>query len=469
MPSDRHIHTLETDLLEIAFEEGGPADGPVVLLLHGWPDDPLAWDGVAPRLNAAGFRTLAPWLRGFGPTRFRAADTMRDGSTEALAQDALDLVDLLEIRRFAVVGHDWGARIAYAMAALVPRRLTGLIALSVPYSPRGSFLVPPFRQSRAWWYQWLMAVDRGAQAVSDDPKGFARFLWDTWSPPGWFDEAAFAAPARSFDNPDWFAITLNSHRGRWREVPRDPRYDGLRRRVADTETLTVPTLMIQGGADGTVLPQSSEGKEGFFHGGYRRRVLDGVGHFPMREAPEAVAAAIIGHLRQDSRGGAAEAAPDPAQTEDEVAEKLMGAWDLVSWFETRPDGTIDYPLGEDAAGQILYTADGHVSAQLVRRNLARFAEEDLRKATEAERAEAWNGYFGYFGTYSIDVQQQAVIHHVKGSWFPNLVGTDQVRRYRFEGARLILDAETAWGRVEIIWERATPARPAGATLMCHPA
>jgi pimeloyl-ACP methyl ester carboxylesterase len=186
---------------------------------------------------------------------------------------------------------------AYALAAIAPERLETITALSLGYSPRGAFPVPPFEQSRAWWYQWFMSVDRGAEAVAKDPKGFARIQWETWSPRGWFDEATFEAVAQSFENPDWLAITLNSYRGRWRdEEPRDPRYDTLHQKIAATETLGVPTLMIQGAADGTVLPSSTEGKDKYFTSRYRRLVLDGIGHFPTREAPAAVADAVLKHL-----------------------------------------------------------------------------------------------------------------------------------------------------------------------------
>ena len=195
-----------------------------------------------------------------------------------------------------MVGHDWGARIGYALAAAVPERVTRLTALSLAYAPRGAVVVPPFEQSRAWWYQWFMAVDGGADEVRKNPKGFARIQWDTWGPPGWFDDATFDAVARSFGNTDWVAITLSSYRGRWREEPRDLRYDGLQARIAAVERLSTPTLMIQGGADGTVLPASTEDKDRYFTGGYRREVLDDVGHFPSREAPDRVAALVLDHL-----------------------------------------------------------------------------------------------------------------------------------------------------------------------------
>jgi pimeloyl-ACP methyl ester carboxylesterase len=141
-----------------------------------------------------------------------------------------------------------------------------------------------------------MSVERGADAVKDDPIGFSRLLWETWSPQDWFSENEFSETAHSFENPDWLAITLDSYSGRWREEPSDPRYDPLRRRVRSVESLSTPTLMIQGLADGTVLPESTEGKERFFTNGYKRVVLPGVGHFPMRESPDATAAAIIEHL-----------------------------------------------------------------------------------------------------------------------------------------------------------------------------
>ena len=157
--------------------------------------------------------------------------------------------------------------------------------------------MPDFSQARAFWYQWLMYVDDGVTAVRQDPVGFARSQWDTWSPPGWFDEAEFAATATSFGNPDWVDITLNAYRARFLpSEPRDTRYDELRVRLAATERLAVPTLMIQGGSDFCDEPASSEGLEQWFTAGYRRVVVDGVGHFPHREAPAAVADLVAEHL-----------------------------------------------------------------------------------------------------------------------------------------------------------------------------
>jgi len=240
---------VKTELLDVVYEEGGAADAPAVLLLHGWPDDVRGWRQVAPRINAAGYRTITPYLRGFGPTRFRSQDTVRDGRGVALAQDALDMADALGIESFAVIGHDWGARAAYTLAALAPDRVTSIAAIALAFPPRAQFHIPPFTQARRFWYQWLMALEQGADEVRRDPIAFARIQWETWSPAGWFTETEYAETAKSFQNPD-----------------------------------------------ACVEPASSESLERYFKGPYRRIVLEGVGHFPPREAPGIVAEAVIEHL-----------------------------------------------------------------------------------------------------------------------------------------------------------------------------
>jgi pimeloyl-ACP methyl ester carboxylesterase len=290
--------TVRTQTLEIAYEEGGPAEGPPLLLLHGWPDDVRGWRGAAPLLHAAGHRTIAPYLRGFGPTRFLSADTVRDGRGVALTQDAIDLADALGLDRFSVIGHDWGARAAYSLAALFPQRIEHVVAIALAYQPHAANKIPDFSQSRRFWYQWFMSVDGGAEKVREHPKEFARIQWDTWSPAGWFDEAEFAVTARSFENPDWAAVTLHGYRSRWREEISEVRYDDLQRRLMQIETIDRPTLMIQGGSDFCDESATSEGFDRYFSAGYRRLLLPGVGHFPPREAPQAVAEAVLNHLRQ---------------------------------------------------------------------------------------------------------------------------------------------------------------------------
>jgi pimeloyl-ACP methyl ester carboxylesterase len=287
-----------TPTLDIAYADSGPADGPIVLLIHGWPDAARAWNAVALRLNEAGYRTIVPELRGAGGTRFLRDDTVRDGSGVALANDAVDLADALGIAQFDVVGHDWGARAAYTISALFPDRVRRMAALALAYQPRGVFELPDFSQARRFWYQWFMSLDGGPDAVAADPKGFARIQWETWSPSAWFDEAEFAATARAFENPDWVPITLNAYRRRWRgDQPSDPALAELYARLETIERIDVPALMIQGGADSCDEPASSEGQDKYFPAGYRRVVIDGAGHFPLREAPDAVADAVIAHLK----------------------------------------------------------------------------------------------------------------------------------------------------------------------------
>ena len=181
---------------------------------------------------------------------------------------------------------------------MAPDRISAIAALALPYQPHGDFAVPSFVQARALWYQWLLCLDDGARAVASDPVGFARIQWDTWSPTGWFDDQEFTATARSFTNPDWVAIMLNAYRSRFLAgETRDPRYEALARRVAETETIATPTLMIQGADDRCDLPASSEDQHRFFTGPYRRILLDGIGHFPHREASRQVAHAISQHFR----------------------------------------------------------------------------------------------------------------------------------------------------------------------------
>jgi pimeloyl-ACP methyl ester carboxylesterase len=286
------VASVRSDVLDIAYTETGRPTGPPVILIHGWPDTARGWRQVAAGLASAGWRVIMPDNRGTGSTRFLSADTVRDGQAVALAQDTLDLADSLGIARFAVVGHDWGARAAYTLAALVPGRITAVVALALAYQPRGRFAMPDFGQARAFWYQWLMYVDDGAEAVRSDPLAFARMQWDTWSPPGWFDDDEFGATAQGFANPDWADVTLNAYRARFRaDEPRDARYDGLRRQLDTVEYIDVPTLMIQGGADQCDEPHASEGLDEYFDS-YRRVVLDGVGHFPPREAPDQVTALV---------------------------------------------------------------------------------------------------------------------------------------------------------------------------------
>jgi pimeloyl-ACP methyl ester carboxylesterase len=285
MPSPS-LTSVSTPLLEIACEISGPAQGRPAILLHGWPDDVRTWDSVTTHLHKAGWKTIVPYLRGFGATRFRDSSTMRSGQLSALGQDVVDLVNALKLDRSVVVGHDWGARAAYIAAALQPERVSHCVALSVGYATNDPRQTLSLRQSRNYWYHWYMAVDRGEATVRRDRKAFTRFLWETWSPNWRFSDGDFEQTAKSFDNPDWADVVLHSYRHRWGFAPGDPAYDALEGKLNPAPTIPVDTLMIHGGADQCNDPATSEGRESFFGGRYERVVLAGVGHFPQRESAE---------------------------------------------------------------------------------------------------------------------------------------------------------------------------------------
>jgi pimeloyl-ACP methyl ester carboxylesterase len=278
---------VTTERLNIACEISGPAQGRPVILLHGWPDDVRTWDGSLSALHGRGWKTIAPYLRGFGATRFRAASTMRSGQLAALGQDVLDLANGFQLDRFAVVGHDWGARAAYIAASLAPERISHCVALSVGYGTNDPRQPLALRQARNYWYHWYMAVDRGEHAVRADRRAFTRFLWETWSPTWRFTDAEFERTAASFENPDWADVVLHSYRHRWGFVAGDPAYGALEAKLTPAPPIAVDTLVLHGGADQCNDPSTSEGRESLFRGRYQRVVLDGLGHFPQRESHEA--------------------------------------------------------------------------------------------------------------------------------------------------------------------------------------
>jgi pimeloyl-ACP methyl ester carboxylesterase len=288
--------TVETPTLVIGFQSSGPEDGNPVILLHGWPDDIRTWDRILPTLHAARFRTIVPYLRGFGATRFRFPGTMRSGQLSALGQDLLDLADALELEKLAVVGHDWGARAAYIASCIAPQRVTRCVALSVGWGTNDPNQKLSFRQMQNYWYHWYMALDRGVELVRNNRADFTRYIWAIWNPNWTISDEEFFATAASFENPDWADIVLHSYRVRWNLAAKDPAYDGVEKKLAANPTIAVPTLVIHGGGDPCNDPSTSTGKEQHFTGPYQRIVLESVGHFPQREAPEAVAEAIVRFL-----------------------------------------------------------------------------------------------------------------------------------------------------------------------------
>ncbi len=285
---------IEAGDLRVAYRDHGDRDAPAALLVHGWPDDASTWDGVAPAL-AERFRLVVPTLRGFGDTRFASDAAPRTANSGMLALDMVALLDALGIERCAVVGHDWGSNVAEALAVGWPARIGRIALLSSP--PRlGGQPTPPFWHAQLEWYHWFMATARGAEAVRADPRGFARVMWENWAPAGWFDEETLARVARSFDNPDWVAVTLHSYRARWDEAEPDPRSRWLEDKVKATRGLSLPALYIQGEADGVNPPAASARVPDQFTGPFERVPLPGIGHFPQREAPERVAAILHAFL-----------------------------------------------------------------------------------------------------------------------------------------------------------------------------
>lgn len=286
---------VDTPVLRVGYEEWNPGAAQTVLLLHGWPDSIRSWSAVAPALADAGWRVVVPALRGFAPTSFLREDTPRTGQLAALGRDLVELVAALGLVRPAFVGHDWGARAVANACGLVPGIASRLVMISVGYGTNDPKQPLALTQARNYWYHWYMATERGARAVRDDGRAFARLLWDTWSPPGWYRDEEFAATAAAFDA-DWAEVTLHSYRHRWGHADGDPRYAADDAALQPAPVLDVPTLVLHGGADGANHPDTSAGKERWFTGPYRRVVLDGVGHFPQREAPQAVVRELIDFL-----------------------------------------------------------------------------------------------------------------------------------------------------------------------------
>jgi pimeloyl-ACP methyl ester carboxylesterase len=271
----------------------GPVDGVPVVAVHGWPDSPRAWNAVVSPLEAAGCRVYRPYLRGFGPTRFRDADARRTGQIAALCLDLSELVASLGLERPVLAGHDWGARAAYAVAAAKPELLSGLVVMSVAYASSGPGAEVSAAQAHAYWYQWYFSTGVGRRALERDRDNICRYLWKQWSPSFDFDDEEFGATATAWENPDWSAITVHSYTQRWGGADGDPHLDELERRLADKPPIGVPTIVLHGDEDGAALVSATENQEGFFTSTYERRTLPGVGHFVPREAPRDAANAII--------------------------------------------------------------------------------------------------------------------------------------------------------------------------------
>jgi pimeloyl-ACP methyl ester carboxylesterase len=289
------IHQIDAGLLSVGYAEAGPADGPAVLLLHGWPYDIHSYAEVAPLLAAESYRVIVPYLRGYGTTRFRDHETFRNGQPSALALDAVALMDALEIQKALVAGFDWGARTADIVAALWPERCTGLVAVSgyLIGSQKANELPLPPDAELQWWYQFYFATERGRAGYDKYRREFAKLIWRTASPEWDFDDATFERSAESLDNPDHAAIVVHNYRWRLGLAEGEAEYDDLERRLAEAPVITVPAITLEGDANGAPHPDPSS-YAGKFSGRYSHRTIEGgVGHNLPQEAPEAFADAVI--------------------------------------------------------------------------------------------------------------------------------------------------------------------------------
>jgi pimeloyl-ACP methyl ester carboxylesterase len=284
-----------TSTLQIAYEESGPSNGLPVVLLHGWPYDPRCFDEVVPPLAAAGCRIVVPYLRGFGATRFLSEQTPRSGQQAALGNDLRELMDALRIERAVLAGYDWGGRAACIVAALWPERVHGLVTVN-GYNIQdiaGSVKPVAPAQEHRFWYQYYFHTERGRMGLEQNRRALARYIWQIWSPHWAFDDATFERSAGSFDNPDFVAVTVQSYRHRFGYAPGDPALESIEQRLAARPKIAVPTIALQGEADGVAPAQATDPHAAFFTGPYRRRLLPSIGHNPPQEAPRTFADAVL--------------------------------------------------------------------------------------------------------------------------------------------------------------------------------
>ena len=290
--------SVRTPILEIGYEEHGPASGPPVILLHGFPDDVHAWDGATGPLATAGCRVLVPYLRGYGPTRFLDETAPRMAQQAAIGQDLLDFMHALGLERVSLAGYDWGGRAACLAAILAPSRVRALVTIG-GYNVQNTLASPRpagAEDERGYWYQWYFNTERGRVGLEQNRREICRLLWRDWSP-GWrFDDATFERTAVAFDNPDFVPVVIHSYRHRHRNAPGDPRFDGVERWLAERPPITVPTVILHGRDDGVDRPQKSEAHLAQFPAGTERRVVPDAGHFLPREQPGAVVEALLALL-----------------------------------------------------------------------------------------------------------------------------------------------------------------------------
>jgi len=286
---------IQAGLLNVGYAEAGPADGPPVFLLHGWPYDIHSFVDVAPVLGAAGYRVIVPYLRGYGTTRFLSSDTIRNGQPAVVAVDIVALMDALKIDKATLAGFDWGARTCDIIAALWPERCKALVSVSgylIGSQEAGKMPLPP-KAELEWWYQYYFATERGRAGYDKYRHDFSKLIWQLASPKWNFDDATFDRSAASFDNPDHVAIVIHNYRWRLGLAEGEPKYDDLEKRLAIGPVIAVPTITLEGDANGAphVEPSAYAKK---FSGKYEHRTIEGgIGHNLPQEAPQAFAQAVV--------------------------------------------------------------------------------------------------------------------------------------------------------------------------------
>ncbi|MEV4010749.1 alpha/beta hydrolase [Nonomuraea angiospora] len=292
------LKQVKAGLLDIGYAEAGPARGPVVICLHGWPYDIHSFVDVAPLLAAQGYRVIVPYLRGHGTTRFLSAKTFRNAQQSAIALDIIALMDALKIDKAVLAGFDWGSRTADIIAALWPQRCKALVSVSgylITNLEANLSPLPP-KAEYAWWYQYYFATERGRLAMEDKDKrhDLTRLVWDTVSPTWNFDDATFERTAAAFENPDYAAIVIHNYRWRLSLADGERRYDGLEQRLAARPAIKVPTITLDAERDPfTASPGDGSSYRQMFTGPYEHRLLAGIGHNLPQEAPTAFAQAVV--------------------------------------------------------------------------------------------------------------------------------------------------------------------------------
>lgn len=289
------LRQVDANRLSIGYLEAGPANGPVVILLHGWPYDVFSFAEVTPILVSAGYRVLVPYLRGYGPTRFLSADTPRNGQQAVVAVDVIAFMDALKIRQAVIGGFDWGGRTADIVAALWPERCKALVSVSgylIGSQEANRKPLPP-QAELAWWYQFYFATDRGEAGYAANRFEFNKLIWRLASPQWHFDDATFARSAESFNNPDHVAIVIHNYRWRLGLAQGESQYDELEKKLAASPDISVPTITMEGDANGAPHPQPSAYAKKFTGKYQHRNISGGIGHNLPQEAPQAFADAIL--------------------------------------------------------------------------------------------------------------------------------------------------------------------------------